>query len=144
MSGSKQNYTVEEVKEALNKSGGFLTVAAQKLGCHYTTVQNYINRYEELQIEQRHLKEKYIDLAESKLVENIRDGKEASIFFFLKCKAKSRGYIEKADAEPTQINISFNVQVAKILERCEAKGINPEKVNQVREMMMQLEDGGRK
>ena len=37
------------------------------------------------------------DFAESKLMINISLGKEASIFFFLKCKAKDRGYIERVD-----------------------------------------------
>ena len=36
-----------------------------------------------------------IDFAESKLMQNIKSGKEASVFFFLKTKAKHRGYIEK-------------------------------------------------
>ena len=37
------------------------------------------------------------DFAESKLLLNISRGKEASIFFFLKCRAKERGYIERMD-----------------------------------------------
>ncbi|MDA8122946.1 MAG: hypothetical protein M0Z38_10315 [Deltaproteobacteria bacterium] len=37
------------------------------------------------------------DFAESKLLLNISRGKEASIFFFLKCRAKDRGYIERVD-----------------------------------------------
>jgi len=37
------------------------------------------------------------DFAESKLFQNIQAGKEASIFFFLKCRAKDRGYIERMD-----------------------------------------------
>ena len=37
------------------------------------------------------------DFAESKLMINISRGKEASIFFFLKCRAKDRGYIERMD-----------------------------------------------
>ena len=37
------------------------------------------------------------DFAESKLFQNIGAGKEASIFFFLKCRAKDRGYIERMD-----------------------------------------------
>jgi hypothetical protein len=37
------------------------------------------------------------DFTESKLLINISRGKEASIFFFLKCRAKERGYIERVD-----------------------------------------------
>ena len=137
----KRRYKVKEIADALDKAGGFVTHAAKMLGCNYNTVQNYINRYKELQLKQKEIDERYIDIAVSKLIQNVQSGQEASIFFFLKCKGKHRGYIEKADQEPAQINISFNVQVAKILERCEAKGINPEKVQLVRDMMMQLGDG---
>ncbi len=42
-------------------------------------------------------KEEQIDYAESKLILNIKDKKEASIFFYLKTQAKHRGYIEKQE-----------------------------------------------
>ena len=41
--------------------------------------------------------ESSIDFAETMLKKNIRDGKEASIFFYLKTKGKSRGYIETVE-----------------------------------------------
>ena len=41
--------------------------------------------------------ERRLDFAESKLDENINAGKEASIFFFLKCRGKHRGYIERQE-----------------------------------------------
>lgn len=40
-----------------------------------------------------------IDFAETMLKKNIRDGKESSIFFYLKTKGKSRGYIETVENE---------------------------------------------
>jgi len=40
-----------------------------------------------------------IDDVESQLYMNIMDGKESSIFFFLKTRAKHRGYIEKQEIE---------------------------------------------
>ena len=39
-----------------------------------------------------------LDLAEAKLLSNINQGKEPSIFFYLKCKGKLRGYREKEEA----------------------------------------------
>lgn len=47
--------------------------------------------------------ESLIDLAETKLQQNIMEGKEQSIFFFLRTKGKSRGYIETVDN-----NVSIN------------------------------------
>jgi len=40
-----------------------------------------------------------IDDVESQLYSNIMDGKEASIFFFLKTRAKHRGYVEKQEID---------------------------------------------
>ena len=45
------------------------------------------------------VKETLLDFTESKLMKNIDDGKEISIFFYLKCKGKARGYVEKAEVE---------------------------------------------
>ncbi len=60
-----------------------------------TTISHYIKRHPELAKVCQEAAEATLDLAESKLIENIRLGKEASIFFFLKCKGKSRVFIEK-------------------------------------------------
>lgn len=38
-----------------------------------------------------------LDMAETKLQQNIAEGKEASIFFFLKTKGKKRGYVETTE-----------------------------------------------
>src|SRR4030067_2077141 len=38
-----------------------------------------------------------LDFTESQLKKNIKSGKEASIFFHLKCKGKSRGWIERQE-----------------------------------------------
>ncbi len=48
-------------------------------------------------------RESLIDLAETKLQQNIMEGKEASIFFYLKTQAKHRGYIETVE-QKVQIN----------------------------------------
>lgn len=42
-------------------------------------------------------KEARLDVTESMLRKNIREGKEASIFFELKCLGKNRGYIERTE-----------------------------------------------
>jgi hypothetical protein len=60
------------------------------------------------------------DFAESKLMINISLGKEASIFFFLKCKAKDRGYIERVD-----INHSATLTLEAVLAESYRAGGDP-------------------
>jgi hypothetical protein len=60
------------------------------------------------------------DFAESKLMVNISLGKEASIFFFLKCKAKDRGYIERVD-----INHSGRLSLEDVLAASWKAGQEP-------------------
>ena len=63
------------------------------------------------------------DYAESKLMINIGQGKEASIFFFLKCKAKDRGYIERMD-----INHSATLTLEAVLAASWKAGQDPKAV----------------
>lgn len=53
-----------------------------------------------------------LDFVESKLLKNIADGDNTAILFYLKCKGKERGYIEKqyieqntTFTEPLRINV---------------------------------------
>tara|TARA_R110002050_G_scaffold81055_6_gene173256 strand:- start:499 stop:732 length:234 start_codon:yes stop_codon:yes gene_type:complete len=43
------------------------------------------------------IKEAQVDYVEGQLIKNISKGKETSIIFYLKSKAKDRGYAEKLD-----------------------------------------------
>lgn len=46
------------------------------------------------------IKEMQKDYVESALLNNIKHGKELSTMFYLKTKAKDRGYVEKQEVEP--------------------------------------------
>lgn len=43
--------------------------------------------------------EEMLDFSETMLKKNVREGKEASIFFHLKTKGKSRGYVEQLETK---------------------------------------------
>jgi hypothetical protein len=43
------------------------------------------------------INERDLDFTESQLKKNIKSGKEASIFFHLKCKGKARGWVERQE-----------------------------------------------
>jgi hypothetical protein len=56
--------------------------------------------------------ESLLDFSESKLIQNIQDGKEASLIFHLKTKGKDRGYVERQEfsgigGKPLDVRIKF-------------------------------------
>lgn len=100
-------FTAEEVIKALQESQGLPALAADRLGCTAQTVYNYRDRYRSVAEAMHHQKEKRIDFAEGKLWQNIGNNDTTAIIFFLKCQAKSRGYVERteisgAEGQPLQ------------------------------------------
>ena len=88
--------------EVFENSSCNISVACKKFGitrqCYYQWLDNPCFKQEITDIE-----ESLIDYAETKLMQNIKDGKETSIFFFLKTKGKRRGYVETVEQ-----NVSVN------------------------------------
>jgi hypothetical protein len=89
----------ETMMDALEKSGGFLSNAAAMLGVSAANISQRLSRKPELKQRVQDIKERYIDLAEIKLLELIRKGNLGAICFFLKCQGKERGWVEKQYVE---------------------------------------------
>jgi len=87
----------KKYKDAITKSGGFITKAAELLGVTHQAVSKYIKAHPELQELIYSINESYLDFAESQLLTLIKEKNNAAIFFYLKCKGKGRGYIERAE-----------------------------------------------
>lgn len=83
--------------------GVALNISAACDSCNIgrTTYYDWYNGNVRFKEEVDNLSESLIDIAESKLMNNILAGKEASVFFFLKTKGKKRGYIETVHQEVT-------------------------------------------
>ena len=95
----KEHFTVEQVEKALRASGGFISSAAKKLNCNWSTINNYIKRYKQLQKVLEEISESSLDFSESKLLSQINEGNTTAIIFHLKCKGKKRGYVERTENE---------------------------------------------
>jgi len=98
-----------------------LFIIAQKIGCNRNVLSKYIRaNMPEVFSE---MKESMKDLAESKLLENIKGGNENAIEYFLDRQARDRGYGEKievpASSLPT-INIG-RIEVVQKQEVIEVK-----------------------
>ena len=92
-----EHYTPKQIIEALRKVNGYISQAARLLNCTFQTICNYRDKYPEVKAALLELDETELDFTELKLHENIKAGKEASIFFKLKTKGKHRGYIERQE-----------------------------------------------
>lgn len=90
---------------SLNESRAIISTAALKAGIsrqtHYRWIESdpdYANQVDEI-------KEAAIDSVESKLLDLIDEGNPTAIIFFLKTRARKRGYSEKIDLEAQEIKI---------------------------------------
>jgi hypothetical protein len=116
----KQRYTANQVATAIREARGFLSIAAQRLGCDYSTVWRYSQRYESVQKAIDENREKMKDIAEAKLFEQIQASNMTAIIFYLKCLAKDRGYVERqevtgAGGKPIEHNINLSEAWREIL-----------------------------
>jgi hypothetical protein len=90
-----------EMAEALVKARGLQTVAAGMLGCDWSTVRRYVQQYPECAEAINLANNALGDLAETKLVDNITNGDQRAIEFYLKTKQRDRGYTDKTQVELT-------------------------------------------
>ena len=90
--------------KALRAGAGLYTQAARILegkygSCAPNTVRNYVMRHAKLQQVMSEVTDMQLDLAEGQLLKAIGDGNLTAIIFYLKCKGRDRGYIERRQIE---------------------------------------------
>ena len=92
-----RKYTQEQVIEALEQSKGLIAPAARALGCSRDTIRSYLEEYTAVAQAKLDQREAVTDMAENALYAAILRGEAWAICFYLKCMAKDRGYVEKAE-----------------------------------------------
>jgi hypothetical protein len=92
-----RKYTQEEMIKALEESKGLIAPAARALGCSRDTIRSYLEEYTAVRQAKLDQREAVTDMAENSLYEAIRRGEAWAVCFYLKCMAKNRGYIERAE-----------------------------------------------
>ena len=92
----------EKLLKALAETQGLIYHACKKAGnISRSTYYRYMKEDPEFAKEVEDIKQAQIDYVEGQLIKNISDGKETSIIFYLKSKAKKRGYTEKSEIDVT-------------------------------------------
>lgn len=101
--------TDEQIANAIIASGGFISRASEMLGMHYTSVHSRIQKVSALRNLVDHINEKLLDYGELELLKAMKRGESWAICFFLKCKGKDRGYIEKQTVVTTKDDNSVQI-----------------------------------
>lgn len=91
--------TTEKIADALQKKMGNVTEAAKALKVARQTLHRRIGEDEALQAVLVDARETLVDIAESALVKQIKQGNTAAIIFTLKTQGKGRGYVERNEVD---------------------------------------------
>ena len=92
-----RKYTQEQMIKALEESKGLIAPAARALGCSRDTIRSYLEEYTAVAQAKLDQREAVTDMAENALYQAILDREAWAVCFYLKCMAKDRGYVEKAE-----------------------------------------------
>lgn len=104
--------TISQIEAALRATGGFVTYTAKKLNCTHQNIKKRIDGSPYLQEVQNSIHESYLDLTEHSLISKIKDQDLGAICFYLKCRGKSRGYVERPKGDEQQ---ETEVQPVKVV-----------------------------
>ena len=85
--------------EALEKSLGIVTTASKMVDINRKTHYEWMKADLEYKEAVDNIENMTLDFAESQLHKQIKDGEVSSTIFFLKCKGKRRGYIERSEID---------------------------------------------
>lgn len=100
-----------DIKKAIEGSGGYVSQIAKTLNCDWHTAKKFINKFD-LHDDIEAENEATNDLAEMKLIENIKKNDTTAIIFRLKTRAKDRGYIEQQNVNHSgAIDQDVNLQI---------------------------------
>ena len=99
---------------ALESTLGIVTQACKISGVSRSQHYEWCATDAEYKNDVRMVEEMAIDFAESKLHKNIEKGKETSIIFYLKTKAKKRGYIERTEIDQPTDKQPFRSEMTPI------------------------------
>lgn len=89
----------EKLLQCLERNLGIVTSACKEARLSRETFYKYYRDDIEFRKKVDDINEITLDFAESQLLKKIKDGSEKAILFYMKHKAKSRGYSEKIEID---------------------------------------------
>ncbi len=95
----------EELINAIWRARGKVSAAAIVLGVSARTIRNYAMKYSTVRAAidsaRADWDDQLLDVAESKLYDEVKDGRPWAIKYALSTKGRSRGYVERQEHEVT-------------------------------------------
>lgn len=104
----RELFTTKQFLTAIKDSGGIVSTIADRIGCDWHTANKYIKSKATLQQAWQNEKEQITDIAETSLIESIKERDAWAVKYYLSTKGKNRGYTERqeitgADGGPLRI-----------------------------------------
>lgn len=101
----------ELLLEALEITLGIVTPACKEVGISRNQFYKYYNTDPEFKAAVDDINDITLDFVENQLLKKIKDGDTQSIMFYMKYKARKRGYTEKMEIEG---NINGTIKVIRL------------------------------
>jgi transposase-like protein len=92
MGTGTSKYTTQDFIDAIPGTGGIVSAIARKVGCDWATANKWVNEYPTVKRVYDAECESMLDLAESVILKNIKDGDTADAKWYLTKRGKRRGY----------------------------------------------------
>ena len=117
MAQQKPEVYKKKLLEALERSLGIVTPACKDVGVSRDTFYRYYNEDSEFKKSVDDINNITLDFAETQLLKKIKEGSERSILFYMKYKARLRGYSDSIDitsgGEKIMSEINVNIVLPK-------------------------------
>lgn len=92
MSRQGSKYSAQDFIDAIPGTGGIISAIARKVGCDWKTADSWVNGFPTVRRAYDAECEAMLDLAESVLLKNIKEGDTSDAKWYLTKKGKRRGY----------------------------------------------------
>jgi hypothetical protein len=105
-------YNAQTFIDAIPGTGGIVSAIARKVGCEWNTAKSYIDKFPTVKAAYDAECESMLDLAESTVLKNIKDGDTSDAKWYLTKKGKRRGYGDEVavtgqDGGPLRVIIEY-------------------------------------
>lgn len=97
MDSNRSDNIKSKLLEALEDNKGIVSTSCKSVGIARSTFYEWLKNDEQFKKAVDEIQDVAIDFVESKLFQQIEEGNPTSTIFYLKTKAKQRGYVERQE-----------------------------------------------